>query len=538
MHQTYVGFLAVIMSLGTVWWDGAFGQAVELPNQYKRVHQNLLKQILRRKLDQAVIRAKKFLEQYPEDAETWFILAVAECQQGNLDQASDSARRALQHGLPASRFACTNMLGIEKLHTLKSFQDVLQPFKVQPVHGPMLGDLRATRVSVWIRTLERSKVRVIVWPDSEPQRMIPSATVQTSASEDFTAKIRVAGLKPDTAYHYRIEINGQLGKATFRFRTPGPAKEGIRLRIAFGGGAGYVPPNESVWSTIRDQKPDLLFLLGDNVYIDDPTTPQMQRYCYYRRQSRPEFRRLVAEIPVYSIWDDHDFGTNDCSGGPAIEHPTWKRSVYHIFRRNWVNPAYGGGDDHPGCYYDFSLGDIHFVMLDGRYYRDPNAHPPSMLGPVQRTWLLETLKRSEGKFRILCSPVPWVYRAKGDSKDTWNGFREERTEIFDWLFEKQIPGVFLLSADRHRSDLWKIDRSKGYSLYEACSSRLTNQHVHRTMKQALFSYNAKQSFGLLDLDTTLANPQIIYRIISIDGEEVYQHKLCGTQLGHPKSARE
>ena len=53
-----------------------------------------------------------------------------------------------------------------------------------------------------------------------------------------------------------------------------------QFTIVFGGGAGYVPKNERVWDTIRAIDPRALLLLGDNVYIDDPETPQMQRFHY------------------------------------------------------------------------------------------------------------------------------------------------------------------------------------------------------------------------------------------------------------------
>ena len=145
-------------------------------------------------------------------------------------------------------------------------------------------------------------------------------------------------------------------------------------------------------------------------------------------------------------------------------------------------------------------------MLDGRYYRNlkPNdGSIPTMLGPVQRQWLLDTIDKSNGELLVLCSPVPWVYGAKGDSKDTWNGFKEERTIIFDHIANKKTEGVLLMSADRHRSDLWKIERPDNYPLYEFNSSRLTNQHVHKEMDAAIFSYNKKQSFGTVDIDTTL-----------------------------------
>ena len=268
-------------------------------------------------------------------------------------------------------------------------------------------------------------------------------------------------------------------------------------------------------------------------YIDAPTMLEMHHYCYARRFSRPEWRRLVSSTPVYAIYDDHDFGTNDSWGGPEIDTPMWKRKVWEVFKQNWVNPSYGGGNDNPGCWFDFHLGDVHFIMLDCRYYRtNPKEPNPSMLGPVQKAWLMETLKQSKGTFRVICSSVPWVYEAKGDSLDTWNGYKAERTKIFDFLAANKIGGVLLLSADRHRSDLWKIERPNGYALYEFNSSRLTNIHKHPEMKNAIFSYNKAQSFGLVTFDLTAADPSVTYAVVNIDGEKVHEMAVKKSALTH------
>ncbi|SVC85046.1 uncharacterized protein METZ01_LOCUS337900, partial [marine metagenome] len=77
-----------------------------------------------------------------------------------------------------------------------------------------------------------------------------------------------------------------------------------KFTIAFGGGAGYVPSNERMWDTIGVIDPRALLLLGDNVYIDDPKTPEMQLFHYYRRQSQPEWAKLTKKVPIYGIWDD------------------------------------------------------------------------------------------------------------------------------------------------------------------------------------------------------------------------------------------
>ena len=310
-----------------------------------------------------------------------------------------------------------------------------------------------------------------------------------------------------------------------------PAEVGERFTIAFGGGAGYVPDRERMWTTIGSVDPTALLLLGDNVYIDDPLTPELQCYHYYRRQSRPEWRKLAAKVPVYAIWDDHDFSTDDSWGGPEIDKPAWKRKVWEIFKDNWANPSYGGGDEHPGVWFDFRLGDVHFVMLDCRYYREnPRNDEPSMLGAYQLAWLKKTLAESDATFKVIVSSVPWAKNVKPGSKDTWDGYDAERESIFRHIAEQQIEGVVLLSADRHRSDAYKIPRPGAYDLYEFSSSRLTNQHVHKLMPHALFGYNEKPSFGLVEFNTAAADPTVTYTIVNIDGQKIHTLTVKRSQL--------
>ena len=197
--------------------------------------------------------------------------------------------------------------------------------------------------------------------------------------------------------------------------------------------------------------------LGDNVYIDTPQVPETQQYCYYRRQSRPEYRHLVSSTAVFAIWDDHDFTTNDAEGGPDIDRPAWKRDVWRTFRQNFVNPAYGGGEERPGCWFSCRMADVDFFLLDGRYYRSRKAE--SMLGQAQKAWLLAALKRSSATFKVICSDVPVTPDVKPGSKDTWDGFPDERAEIFRCIDENRIRGA-LLHRRRPASQRCVEDRSR------------------------------------------------------------------------------
>ena len=306
-----------------------------------------------------------------------------------------------------------------------------------------------------------------------------------------------------------------------------------KFTIGFGGGSGYVPENERMWDTIGAIEPRALLLLGDNVYIDDPETPEMQRFHYYRRQSQPEWGKLAKAVPIYSIWDDHDFTTNDGWGGPDIEKPSWKRDVWEIYKENWDNPYYGGGKENPGCWFDFRIGDVHFIMIDGRYYREsPKDQSPSMLGPVQMKWLKKTLADKPATFKVICTNVPMAPKVKPGSKDTWDGYSDERSAIYQFIADQKLPGVVILSADRHRSDAYKVDtKIEGmYPLFEFSSSRLTNQHVHKLIDHSLFGYNEKQSFGRVDFDLTTEDPTVKYTIINIDGKAIHDLTVKLSQL--------
>jgi alkaline phosphatase D len=173
------------------------------------------------------------------------------------------------------------------------------------------------------------------------------------------------------------------------------------------------------------------------------------------------------------------------------------------------------------------VGDAHFIMLDSRTYRtdpgrfgDPAVANPTMLGPRQLAWLRSTLLGSDATFKLIVSPVSWHELAKTGKQglDSWAGFPEERETIFSWIRDERIPGVVLLSSDRHRSDAWLNKRSDSYDLYEFASGQFTNQHTHRVMDASLFGYNELPSFGVLTFDTAAADPALTYEIINIDGE--------------------
>jgi len=512
--------------------------------QYKKPTREMITLVANGQADQAVKRCTAFLADNPKDTEYRFLLAVAYANLKQIDKAAEAMARAVEVGVPFERFIAGPRDLLAPLTSSDAFKKYAASRKGKSdviLHGPMLGSMTDTSVRIWVRTTAEASVQAAAATGNDiqakqPTKWIKSAPAKTAKADDYTTVIEITGLKPDTDYVYTLTVDSKAVNPleSMEFRTFPARGRSAKFAIAFGGGAGYTPWNEYMWTTINKRRPLAILLLGDNVYIDMPTVHQTQRYCYYRRQGRPEFRDLTARTPVFAIYDDHDFGTNDCIPGPDIDTPKWKRPVWKLFTENWANPYYGGGAKQPGCWFDFQIGDVDFIMLDGRYYRTKpkQGAKSTMLGAVQKKWIYAKLKAAKGAFKVICSPVPWTFKAKGNSGDTWNGFRQERNEIFAFLAAEKIDGVILLSADRHRSDAWKLARPDGYPLYEFESSRLTNIHVHAPQPGSLFSYNKKNSYGQLTFDTTKSDPTVTYKIFSIDDELIHTFTVKKSEIKH------
>ena len=502
---------------------------------YKRRGQYQILDIVRGRTEEAAQYCRTLLAENPDDPEFHYTLSIAQSRLGDVEGALRSMEEALALGLPFERYLAGPRELLCSLTETDAFRETASRYDIQLIHGPLLGCVTDTSARFWVRTVSESSVQVKVSRFRDLTHPIESDVKFSDSDEDYTTVVQISGLQPDTTYYYDVTIDGRSGLDTkdLSFRTYPIGGKKARFQVGFGGGAGYVPWHERIWDVIKSHRPIAFLLLGDNVYLDMPEAVHAgHHYTYYRRQSRPEFRRLTSSTSIYSIWDDHDTATNDVFMGPYREKPDWKMSLFHLFRQNWNNPAYGAAE-WPGAWYRFNIADVDFFMLDGRFYRtNPHAENPTMLGPVQKAWLLEELKSSEATFKVIVSPVPWSFEAKGDSLDTWNGYREERNEIFQFLSDNRSDGVVLLSADRHRSDLWRIERPDGYALYEFESSRLTNEHDHQVMPDSIFGYNEKQSFGLLTFDTTRPDPTVKYQIYSIDNELIYTLEVKRSEILH------
>ena len=408
--------------------------------------------------------------------------------------------------------------GMADLIKEKEFMKLVDEHDIKLFNGPMIGAVTPNSVRIWIRTAGTAEFKVVIGDRT-------SETVKTSADTDFTGIAVIDGLKAFTEYNYSIVLDGKkISDPSFKFKTF-PAKGAKeRYSIAFGSGSCYVPEKEGIWRTMAGTGPLAYLALGDNVYIDRPNRRDSQRLHYYRRMLRKEYREMISQTAIYSVWDDHDMGKDDSAGGPGLDK-SWKLPTLEVFKQNWNNPHYGN-EAAPATWHSFTMGDVEFFMLDGRFYRtdmkDKKDTTNTMLGGVQKQWLLDELKKSTATFKVLCSGTMWHDLADKGGKDSWAGkrFRAERDEIFDLITKNKIDGVLLLAGDRHRTEIWKTNRP-GYPLYEFLSAKVTNIHSHRTRKEAEWSHSEGNFWGELEFNFKNDDPGVTFKAINQNGEQIH-----------------
>ncbi|HXS48032.1 MAG TPA: alkaline phosphatase D family protein [Solirubrobacterales bacterium] len=212
------------------------------------------------------------------------------------------------------------------------------------VLGPLLRYVGETEATIWVETDAPCEVEVLGHRE-------PTFTVE----ERFYALVRLEDLEPGSFNEYEVRLDGErrwpLGDSDLppsAIRTLGRERP---LDICFGSCRVALPHTEpyvhskdrhedgreydalrvlavEMVRTERDKWPELLFLLGDQVYVDEgsPRTRERIRkrrgtgsapgeevtdfeeytWLYEESWSDPLIRWLLSTVSVSMLWDDHD----------------------------------------------------------------------------------------------------------------------------------------------------------------------------------------------------------------------------------------
>jgi alkaline phosphatase D len=377
--------------------------------------------------------------------------------------------------------------------------------------APMLGHVSSTEARIWAKSSEPAKlsVRLSTKPDLSGSRTVRGPKLETASG--LMGHVVVRDLHPSTLYYYSILLDGKpaLPRPYPSFTTAPREGDPGRVRVAFTSCVGYHGYDATAgYADMARTNIDLLLMLGDNHYANT-NDPVIQRKFYFDQRTTAGWRGLSPGMPMYAIWDDHDFGPDNSDGTMK-----GKERSLQTFREHWANPAYGEADN-PGVYFKFTRANVDFFMLDGRYHRDPNkatnlAHK-TQLGAKQLAWFKRELLASKAPVKIMAAGGEWQGYGTDDS---WRSFKQERDDIFKFIEDNGIKGVLLLSGDRHFTGAYQVEGKWIEVTVGPIGSAVASA---RNTPEMFLNFSATKGhfYCVYDLDTTAAPPKVtleVYRV--------------------------
>jgi len=382
---------------------------------------------------------------------------------------------------------------------MRSMADTtLAPF----YHGVASGDPTPGAVIIWTRvTPEIAGTITGTWRmalDTNFTSIVQSGTFSTDSSRDYTVKIDVTGLSPNTWYYYEFTA---LGKNSLTGRTKTAPVGGInQLRFAFVSCSNYPGGYFNAYDRIKDRNDvDAVLHLGDYIYeyatnIGAPRTDQMpsseiirlidyrQRYSTHRLD--PSTRKVHQQYPFITVWDDHETANNSYMNG-AENHTTASEGPWSLRKAagqeaydEWMPIRLPEPGNPNKIWRKISYGNlVDLFMLDTRLYARTEQGVLAdslrkLLGTEQMAWLETELKNSTAKWKVLGQQVMvgnlnplWQLDGTGIilNNDQWDGYQTERKKLYDIILNNNIQNVIVLTGDIHTA--WAMDLPYKQSTY-------------------------------------------------------------------------
>ena len=332
--------------------------------------------------------------------------------------------------------------------------------------GVASGDPSPRAVTFWSRLntdRPRSGARLIVARDEDMRRVVKTRVVPTGRGVDGMLKTRVGGLDPYEEYFFMWESANHTSEVG-RTRTRLPNSSNQPLRIAFSSCQSYPHGYFSPHAHAAAEDLDLYLFLGDYIYEDARTNGLLTRadpiqsndLRSYRRKYRlyredPALRELHRLHPAMHVWDDHEVANNYSDNRPAPS--PLQRSAAYRAAFEWI-PRAVFPEERSRIYRRIRLGRTADVfLLDERQYRtgDQDGQPRRILGETQMQWLINGLRASRARWKIIAQQVVVAPMAYGENprRDNWSGYPEQRVRLLGEIERAGIRDVVFLTGDAH-----------------------------------------------------------------------------------------
>ncbi|MBT1450207.1 alkaline phosphatase D family protein [Glaciecola sp. XM2] len=341
---------------------------------------------------------------------------------------------------------------------------MVHPSEVSFTHGVASGDPSNSSVIIWSRAVPAGQASTntldVNWEvasDREFNNMIRTGSASTSRARDFTIKIDVQDLEPNTTYYYRFLGKNNISTVGKTKTLPVGNVQAVKLAVFSCSNypAGYFTPY-SLAAQMQDI--DVVVHLGDYIYeyaADGYATEKAEqigrspdknnltevisladyrhRYALYRTDEG--LQAIHASAPFIAVWDDHEI-TNDTYKEGAQNHNEGEgdffarraSAVQAYYEWLPIRPPFG--ETSAQIYRSFDFGNLLSLhMLDTRligrdkqlayadymdqegkmdtqsFMQDLQSEQRTLLGQHQFDWLSQKVQASSAVWQILGQQV-------------------------------------------------------------------------------------------------------------------------------------
>lgn len=418
-----------------------------------------------------------------------------------------------------------------------------QPQQVALNGTPIVGDLNMRNASIWMQLSNSGRDVSVAVMDSTGNSFGEFGIENRGLSNNCLS--RITDLEPGQRYTYVVQNNGRsisdtlslITQPLWQYRTDPPT-----VKLALGSctyinepaydrpgkpyGGGY-----EIFTSIASESFDAMLWLGDNVYMREADFGSLSGYIHRYNDTRktPEIQELLQHGAHYAIWDDHDFGPNDCDG--SYIHKDWAKVAFDSF---WPNPE-GHIQNAPELNATaFKMGDADVFLLDNRTHRVNHklgAERRQMLGDVQLNWLINNLKNSRAPFKLVAIGGQMVSDAA--IYENFAQFPEEREWLFSELNRLKIRGVVFLTGDRHNSELSKIQLENGNWVYDLTVSPLTSGSYDHSEEpnnmRVAGTMVGDRNYGILEITGPRKERSLRMTVKAADGTDIWSRSIAAAE---------
>jgi alkaline phosphatase D len=337
------------------------------------------------------------------------------------------------------------------------------------------------------------------------------------------SSVVVTGLEAGRGYQVSVVFDSGARLGPHHVRTAPRPDDPRPVRIAVSADIDPSPEFDSgLLEHLAAASPELFVSLGDFPYCDNGPDLAMNveqyRLRYTQTLTTPKFRTWLQAMGVRAIYDDHEFRNDWDAMFRTVEASRYAAAVQvwdeffplrevsgEVRYRSWRWGA------HLECF-----------LLDCRRFRSANAdvdnEQKTLLGEVQRMWLIDSVKRSTATFKLVLTSVPLDF---GGGNDHWSSYTNERNRIFTALVG--VPGVLFVSADQH----WFAAHRHANGIREFQVGPLARGLGLPTVLAPGVLFRSSQfNFGLLDID----GDRLTFSGVGGEGDAFYKETLSPEDL--------